>query len=434
MDVGLAIATLYCKKKSITDLTEADLRTSVQFLNDQIDPTKSSLGSLNNLKVLSSYWQNNPLVAGQNKGADGQNIPLYRQVLEDAAKEDKGTRKGCCQICGRDKIFKDVNRSWLPLGASSDGDPCSLPNLSGKFICVICFSAIVLLPLGCKFVGANPYLYHLADPEVLCAATKVGFDAVQSQLAAKTSGNEALKAKDIKLSGRVALLEIVSGSSLWDKNQGGVLTERLPTGATIIAFSNSGTSATWYQLHLPAQALDFFAELDSAQQVSAGSLRTAFLKWGELGKQAEYTDIKTKEKRKNSYFDLLCDDIEQRRSLGFLVRAIVRSRPPTEQVLKKEERQVLEIYERFALSKQERFEMLGRIAERINEMDQRYSDSFVKQLANIRSKDALLKILTKYAHSEKTQLHISRDELRMLDSENAGEVISLLYLLCKAEK
>ncbi len=435
VDAGLAVATLHCKKSSIVDLCEADLRQTVKYLNEQIDPKKSEPGPLNRLKVLSAFWQNNPL-AGHNMGPKAEpykNVPEYRRFLDEATHEIKGTRIGYCQICGRNEIFKDANRSWLPLGASSDGDPCSLPNLSGKFICVVCFSAIVLLPLACKFVGNNPYLYHVTDPEVLCEAAKVGFDAIHSQLTAKASGNEALKTK-VQLSGRVALLEIVSGSSLWDTSQGGFLTKRLPTGATIIAFSNAGTSAAWYQLHLPAQALDFFAELDSTQQTSPGSLRRAFLQWGKLCEKPEFTDIKTKEKRKSPYFDLLCEEIEQRRSMALLVRAIVRNRALTQQMLKKEEKQVLEIYERVALNKQERFEMLGRIADRINEMDERYRNSFVKRLANIRSKDTLLKMLTEYAHSEKTGLRVSRDELRMLDNENAGEIISLLYLLCVAEK
>lgn len=433
VDAGLAIAALHCKKISIAELTEADLRQAVKYLNDQIDPKKSEPGPLNKLKVLSAFWQNNPL-AGHNMGTNGQNVPIYRHVLEDAIQEDKGKHTGYCQICGRNEIFKDVNRSWLPLGASSDGDPCSLPNLSGKFICTICFSAIVLLPLGCKFVGNNPYLYHLTDPEVLCKAAEEGFNAVRSQLAARASGNEALKAKNIKLSGRVALLEIVSGSSLWDTSQGGILAKRLPTGATIIAFSNAGTSAAWYQLHLPAQVLNFFAEINSAEQASKGLLRNTFLNWAIISEKTEYTDKSTKDKRTNPYFEMLCEDIEQRRSLAPLVRAIVRRRAETQQVLKQEERQVLEMYERFALNKQERFEMLERIAYSVNKMDERYREAFRKKLANIRSSNSLLKMLAEYAHSEKTGLRVLRDDLRMLSTENGSEVISLLYLLIVAEE
>lgn len=433
VDSGLAIAALYSKKNSISELSEDDLRKAVEYLNTQIDPTKSKPGPLNNLKVLSAFWQNNPL-AGHNMGANGQNVPDYRRVLENARQEHSKTCRGRCQICGRDSIYIDANRSWFPLGASSGGDPCSLPNLSGKFICVNCFSSIVLLPIGCKFVGNNPYLFHLTDPKLQCEATEQGVKTVARLLAAKTSGNTGLKSTDVKLSGRAALLEIVTGSRLWDTSQGGVLTKRLPTGATIIAFSNAGTSAVWYQLHLPAQALDFFAEIDSAQQARVGLLRDTFISWGRICEKTEYADKDTKAKRTNPYFDLLCEDIEQRRSLAFLVRAIVRGRPLAQQMLKTEEKQVLEMYERVALNKQERFDMLGRIADRINNMDERYRNSFVKRLANIRSKDTLLKMLTEYAHSEKTSLRISRDELRMLDAENAGELISLLYLLCQAEK
>lgn len=428
IDTGLAVAALYARKHNISDVDESDLRKAVDHLDTLIDPSKSTPGALNSLKVLFVYWQNNPL-AGHNTGRDGQNIPRYRSILTGALQE---RNCGSCQICGRNSVYIDANRSWLPLGASSDGDPCSLPNLSAKYICEICFRAAVLLPLGCKLVGNNPYLFHMIDPELQCEAIKSAFDTVAGQLAAHAINSEGLRTKT-ELSGRVALLEIVSGSRLWDRNQGGTLTRRSPSGATVIAFNNSGTKVAWNELHLPAQALDFFAELDSVEQQYAGLLRHTFLSWAKYCEKPDYTDKDTKAKRTNSLFDLLCDDMEQRRSIGPLLRHIVCTRPKP--VLKKEETQVLEMYERIALSKQERFDLLSRLADRINtQIEERYRESFRKRLANIRGKEAFLRLLKEYAHSEKTGLRVTREELAMLNSENASEVISLLYLLLVAEE
>jgi hypothetical protein len=428
VDTGMSIAALYNNRRTIAELTEADLRRAVQYLDSQIDPNKKTPGALNGLKILFAFWQNNPL-AGHNTGKDGQNIPRYRSILQGV---QQVRHRGCCQICGRHGVYIDANRSWLPLGASSDGDPCSLPNLSGKFICSICFQAVTLLPLGCKLVGNNPYLFHVIDPELQCEAIKSAFDSVASQIVARASNSDSLRTKT-ELTGRVALLEVVAGSRLWDQNQGGTLTRRSPTGATVIAFNNSGTSVAWNQLHLPAQALDFFAELDSAEPGHEGSPRHTFIAWAKFCEKVEYTDRETRGKRTNSYFDLLCDDVEQRRSIGNLLRGIVRTR--TNPVFKKEEKLVLEMYERVALSKQERFDLLSRLADKIrNEMDERYRDSFRKRLANIRSREALLKLLKEYAHSERTNLRLKREELAMLNVENAGEVISLLYLLVVAEE
>jgi len=427
----MAIAALHAKKTSVADVTDLDLQEAICWLNTQVDPHKSHLGPLSKLKVLSSYWQNNPL-AGHNMGVGGQNVPFYRQVLEDLMSGSPKTYAGCCQVCGKYEVYRDGNRSWLPLGAGAESDPCSYPNLRGKSLCVRCFSAVLLIPLGCKFVGSNPYFIHLTDPELLCKATEDGFRAVSLQMAAGQTGNIALKA-GVKLIGRIALLEIVSGSR-WDGTQNPAFLKNCPTGATIIAFSNSGPAAAWYQVHLPAQALAFFDDLDTAPQQSQGELRLVFLDWARHCEKPDFTDKEKNEKRNNSLFDRLCDDLEQRQSLSFLVRAIVQRRKPTQQILKKKEKQVLEIYERTALNKQDRFAMLERIADHINDMDERYRSSLVKRLANTRSKDSLYKLLIEFAHTEKTSLRLSREELQMIDTERSSEVIGLLYLLCIAER
>lgn len=425
VDVGLAIAALLSDKQSVSDLTQSDVEHAVNHLNEQLNPIKSKLGSLNQLKVLSAFWQNNPL-AGHNMGVNGANVPRYREVLQGAAREQANSKSGSCQICGAQKIYVDANRSWFPLGASSEGDPCSLPSLSGKYLCAKCFSSIIVLPLGCKFAGGTPFFFHLSDPQLICEATRAAYQEVQRQIVVKASGNDALK-EHTKLSGRLGLLEIVSGSRLWDTKQGGLLTKRASNGATIIAFSNAGTSPAWYQLHLPAQALDFFAELNKS------NLRHIFLQWAQPCSGHLYKDRKSKERRPNALFEQLCDDVEQRQTIAPLLRAILVRRDASMRTFTKEEKTVLEIYEELALEKKRRFELLEHIASNINDLDTRYRDSFVKRLANLRRKEEFLDLLRQYAHSEKTSLRLTHDEIQLLADEKSNEIISLLYLLCVAD-
>lgn len=115
-----------------------------------------------------------------------------------------------------------------------------------------------------------------------------------------------------------------------------------------------------------------------------------------------------------------------------MLAALVKRRTDKQQ-LTTEEKQVLKIYEDEALGKSERFETLERIARRVNGMEERYRNSFVKQLANTRDKRRFLELLTKFAQSEKTDLRLTTDELRVLNEAPASEAINLLYLLCVAE-
>jgi hypothetical protein len=426
VDLGLAVAALDARKRSISDVTEADLQNAVRRLNMQIDPSKTSKGPVNALIQLSAYWQNNPL-AGKNP-----NIAEYRCVLDQLLSDAPKTYKGYCQVCGRSGVYIDANRSWLPLGAGADSDPCSFPNLKGKSLCVNCFCAVLLVPLGCKFVNGNPYFFHLTDPQLICRAAEEAYFTIQNQLASKQQGDVGLQA-NVRLTGRVALLEIVSGSR-WDGLQNPAFLRRCPTGATIIAFSNDGAGATWQQLHLPAQALEFFHEMNVVAQDHPGQFRSIFVKWAQRCEKPEFMDKATKVKHSNPLFNRLCDDIEQRRSLAFLVRAIVRSRKPTEQTLKQEKKKVLELYEQIVLNKPERFALLEKIADSIIALDERYRRPLLRRLANTRSKDSLYSILVQYTHEDKANLRLSRNELRMIDSEQTSEIISLLYLLCVAEK
>ena len=406
-DAGRAIAAVLAKQSSIEDANRPELIAALEFLVSNTDPNKRAPGPINKLKILPAFWQNNPLM-GLNMGQ----LDQYQTKLKSLLNADAPTKSGNCQICGARGVFSDANRSWMPLAAGAEGDPCSLPGLRGKFLCADCFRSVVLLPLGCRFSKAGPYLFHLSDPELQVEAMEDGVQSIQTALLSKQSGSAVLKEKT-RLSGRLELLEIVSGSGLWDSVRGGRLSRRAANGATIISFSNSGTAAAWNQLHLPAQALDFFAALKE------NALTPVFLGWAE--------------KSRDLFYDALCDDIESRRSIAPLLSGLVKRRKETEKFLTKEEKQVLKIYEQEALNKSERFDTLERIAERVNDMEPRYRDSFVKQLANMRDKKRFLELLTKFAQSEKTDLRLTKDELRVLNGAPASEAINLLYLLCVAQ-
>lgn len=406
-DAGRAIAAVLAKQSSIEDTNTPELIAALEFLVSNTDPNKRAPGPINKLKILPAFWQNNPLM-GLNLGQ----LQQYEAKLKSLLNADVSIKSGNCQICGEQGVFSDVNRSWMPLAAGAEGDPCSLPGLRGKFLCADCFRSVVLLPLGCRFSKAGPYLFHLSDSQLQVEAMRDGVESIQAALLAKQSGSATLKEKT-RLSGRLELLEIVSGSRLWDATRGGKLSRRATNGATIISFSNSGTSAAWNQLHLPAQALDFFAAL------AENDLTAVFLGWAE--------------KSRDLFYDALCDDIESRRSIAPLLAALVRRRKETEKFLNPKEKQVLKIYEQEALNKGERFDTLERIAARVNDMEPRYRDSFVKQLANMREKRRFLELLTKFAQSEKTDLRLTKDELRVLNDAPASEAINLLYLLCVAQ-
>ena len=403
VDAGRAIAAILSHKQSVEQANTNELNHALGLLINNINPDKKNLGPLNRLSILAAFWMNNPLM-GKNMEA----LPIYLAHVKSLLQVNAPTCAGVCQICGSNGIFSDAGRSWMPLAAGANSDPCSLPNLRGKFLCADCFRSVLLLPLGCRFSKAGPYLFHLTDPELQVEAMKVGVGSIQAALLQRKTGNIDLK-ESTRLSGRLELLEIISGSRLWDSARNGTLSRRSNNGATIISFSNSGTSVAWNQLHLPAQALDFFAGIAEA------NLRPIFLNWAE--------------KSKDRYYDALCDDLESRRSLAPILAAVVKSRRDKEQQLTTEEKKVLRIYEDEALGKGERFETLERIAKRVNDMEERYRESFRKQLANTRDKRRFLELLTKFAQSEKTNLRLTTDELRILHDAPASEAINLLYLL-----
>ncbi len=401
IDVAYGISACLTDKKSLDALTSQDLSESVSKMETQMK-------DLQNLKVLSIYWQNNSLV-----GINPSQIESYKKKLHLLT----GTPpifQGFCQICGKEGVFSDANRSWFPLAAGADADPCTLPGLRGKFLCADCFRAVVLLPMGCRLCKGGAYAFHLLDPELQVEAVSEATKIISATLLTKAKGNTIIKTAT-RLSGRLELLEIATKSRLWGASDDGILSRRAEQGATIFSFSNSGTGPSWNQLHLPASALVFLGVLYKSGQ------KEIFLGWAE--------------KSKSLFYDRICDDIETRQSLAPILAAMVRARKtPT---LLSEEKDVLKLYEEVAIDKRERFDTLERIAGYIKGMEDRYRDSFIKQLSNIRSKRLLLELFRDFEkNSEKTKLrHLTIAELRLLDDESRGnEVVGLLYLLCMADE
>lgn len=420
-DAGRGIAAVLAKKTSIEDANTPELNSALEFLVSNLEPAGKRSGAINNLLILAKFWQNNAFVQ-TNVGS----ITPFKKKLNDLLQETLPTRKGNCQICGTSGVFSEIDRTWMPLSGGTKGDPCSFPSLQGKFICADCFRCIVLLPLGCRFCKAGPYFFHLCDPDLQVEAMKHGAKTIENAVLQKRSGNESFKDKT-SLSGRLELLELVAGSLLWDPNQNGILSRRPNDGATIISFSNEGTGAKWNQLHLPAQALDFFADLAEAE------VTQTFLDWAKMCAPKEIEKKGTKQKVPNDIFQMLCDDVEERRSIAFLVSRIVQRRAKSQ--LNVKEKQVLEIYEKTAINKGERFDAVERISHRVNRMEEQHRNSFLKQLSNLRDKDGLLELLVKYAKSDKTkdEMRLTPDDYRIIHNSSPTEFACLLYLLCVAE-
>lgn len=407
VDVGLAIAANLGNQKSLSDVSDSDLSGAVKILH-------SNMSSLMLLKgVLSAFWVNNPFM-GKNAGQRDK----FERYLNDLGHEKLAGRSGYCQICGASRVVGKTDRCWFPLAASADSDPCTLPGLRGKAVCATCLSAAVILPLGCRFCRDGPYFVHVAEPDLQVEAVSEGMRAVQAALA--TRSDAALR-HETDLSGRLGLLEIVSGSILWDHTQPGHMTRIPRSGATILSFNNRGTKPSFNELRLPAQALEFFAAV-----LEAGS-HEVFLRWVRQGQ-------KFSEARRRDYIDELCDGVEARRSLAPVLFTVIKGdRTDGERrILRWEDRQVLQIYEDKALGKKQRFDTLERIAARIKEMPERYRESFIKRLGNTGSKDRFLELIKVFCRSGR--LTITNDELRVIDWGPPNEVITLLYLLCVAEE
>lgn len=420
-DAGRAIAAVLAKQSSIQDVQTPELIAALDVLISNIDGATKPLKAVNKLLVLAKFWQNNAFVQ-TNVGSDAP----FKKKLADLLQPAIATKNDYCQICGTEGVFSKIDRTWMPLAGGVKGDPCSFPNLGGKLVCADCFRSLVLLPLGCRFCKAGPYLFHVSDPELQVEAMTLGVKSIEQAILNNQRGNDAFKT-ETTLSGRLELLEIVAGDLLWDPNQNGMLSRRPEDGATIISFSNEGTGAKWNQLHLPAQALDFFAAI-----TEAGVTRT-FLDWAKMCAPEKVKGKGPKEKVSNDIFQLLCDDVEQRRSLAFLVSRIVRRRSDPKLTIK--EKQVLEIYEKTAIGKGERFDAMEQISHRVNNMEPQYRASFLKQLSNLRDRDGLLELLVKYAKSEKTRddMRLTPDDYRIIYNSSPIELACLLYLLCVAE-
>ena len=405
VDSGLGIAAKRAGHPSIKALSRNDLRQAVGDLH-------GAAARLKDLKIMASFWVNNPFM-GKNLGQK----PKYAGFLNDLAAGSLPTSAGHCQVCGRaPTIAHEADRCWFPLAAGGDSDPCTLPGLRGKAVCAECMSAVIILPLGCRFCPDGPYFVHVTEPDLQVRAVANGVEGLNAAMLA--GSGDAIHDRTT-LRGRVALLDIASRSNLWDHTLPDHM-ERVPrSGATMISFSNSGSGACFNQLHLPAQALEFFGAIAEA------GVRRIFLGWAQ-----EIDRTRDKAKRKD-WLDELCESIEERRSLGPLLFALVRRRKDGR--LRKEECKVLEIYEDVALKKKERFDALQRVANKIHQMPGRYSESFVKRLGNLGSRGTLLDLLKDFCKREGSGLKIAPGELRAIADSPANETASLLYLLCVAE-
>ncbi len=420
-DAGRAIAAVLAKKTSIEDVGTAELNEALSFLESRIDGATKPAKPINKLLILAKFWQNNAFVQ-TNVGSDAPFKRKLAVLLQDLTP----IQDGYCQICGVFGVFSAIDRTWMPLAGGLKGDPCSFPSLSGKLVCADCFRSLVVLPLGCRFCKAGAYLFHVSDPELQVEAMKKGVDTVKDTILSKGS-RQALFKPETVLSGRLELLEIVAGDLLWDHNQNGMLSRRPENGATIISFSNEGTGAKWNQLHLPAQALDFFADLREAE------VTQTFLDWARMCAPKEIEKKGARQKVPNDIFQMLCDDVEERRSIAFVVSRIVQRRAKPQ--LKIKEKQVLEIYEKTAIGKGERFDAVERISHRVRKMEEQHRESFLKQLSNLRDRDPLLELLVRYAKSDKTKddMRLTTDDYRIIYNSSPTEFACLLYLLCRAE-
>lgn len=411
VDVGLGVAACAAGRRSVEELTSDDLSRVVGSLHAHIE-------KLQKFKILAPFWVNNPFM-GKNLGQK----PKFEEFLHGLKSGSLPIRTGHCQVCGRPRVINtaatgcQADRCWFPLAGSGDSDPCTLPGLRGKAICADCLSAAVALPIGCRACRDGPYFIHVAEPDLQVEAVSEGVRTLAAALLAN-AGDAIRHGTDLR--GRVGLLDIISGSVLWDQAQPEHMTRIPRGGATAISFSNRGEGPCFNELHLPAQALEFFAAITEA------GVRRVFRDWA-----LEAQDFTKKTKRKY-YLDELCGDVEERRSLAPLLVSFVRARK--DGLLRQGERKVLEIYEDVALRRKERFDTLQRIAERVRQMPGRYTDSFIKQLGNLGSKGTLLELLKEFCRRESTGLKITSNELRVINDGPVSEVVNLLYLLCIAEE
>lgn len=403
VDVGFAIAASIAKQRSLSDASFEHVASAVNVLHEATD-------GLKDLKILSAFWVNNPFM-GKNLGQK----PKFKRYLNDLGNQRLAAKRGYCQICGRSPVIGRADRCWFPLAASGESDPCTLPGLRGKAICSGCLSAAIVLPLGCRFCREGPYIMHVAEPDLQVEAVSEGVQAVRTSLAAKTS--EPLM-HNTSLAGRIALLEIICGNVLWDHTQPGHMSRLPQSGTTIISFNNSGNKPLFHELHLPAQALEFFGAITEA------GVQGVFLTWVKQGQNF------ASRARRQDYNDQLCDGVESRFSLAPLLAAMIKERKNAQ--LRREERQVLQIYEDIALKKKERFDTLERIAAKVKDMRDPYRESFVKQLANIGSKERFLELVKQFCKAEK--LAMTNAEIRVIDYGPPSEIISLLYLLCTTDE
>ncbi|MFA7231570.1 MAG: hypothetical protein WC071_09900 [Victivallaceae bacterium] len=396
IDIGLAVACNISHKKSVTELSEKDLQTASQWFLSEIE-------QLEKRHIFSSYWQNNPFM--------GKNITSktkYKRELALMVNSTVDSTSHACQTCGKSKSFIPLSRTWFPLGGSASTDPCTYPNLEGKHLCLSCCRANVLATMGCRFASGKPFLIHVNDPELIIASANSAFNAIKMAL---TAGGENNISDNAVSKGHLGLFEILTNSPLWNPLLTGGFNRIPKDGATVIQFSNSGTAAYFYQLILPARILEFFTNINAS------------------GISKEFVDI-IRWSSKNDNPSIL-HTIETGKSIApLLFYKLDKSKQPT---LSEKEITLMKVYESVAINKQERFEVIQGFAKRVCDMDKPHFDSFTKQLANIKKRETLLDLLTKFSKSSSINLTISNDVLKMFYIEPTTEIAKMLYLLCIAE-
>src|SRR5271167_3046896 len=89
VDAGLGIAASKAGRGSVKELSSDDLHRSVQYLHANIQKLK-------NLKILASFWVNNPFM-----GKNLDQKPKFERFLRGLEAGSLPGKAGHCQVCGR---------------------------------------------------------------------------------------------------------------------------------------------------------------------------------------------------------------------------------------------------------------------------------------------------------------------------------------------
>ena len=79
----------------------------------------------------------------------------------------------------------------------------------------------MVLPIGCRSCPDGPYFIHVTEADLQVEAVREGVQTLRAALSAN-AGDGIRHGTDLR--GRVALLDLASGSVLWDHSQPGHMT------------------------------------------------------------------------------------------------------------------------------------------------------------------------------------------------------------------